>query len=101
MPTGQANAFRQDLERWSGVLLAGSMALRARRAPVISGREEMVGALGEVTQNVNGQVWARIHGENWQVGADVPLQPGQRVRVVELTGLILKVKPEPAEAVTP
>lgn len=93
--------FGIALSAAAGVMLAGSMALRARRAPVVSGREEMVGALGEVTQSVNGQVWARIHGENWQVGADVPLQPGQRVRVLELSGLIVKVRPEPAEAVTP
>jgi membrane-bound serine protease (ClpP class) len=65
--------FGIALSAAAGVLLAGSMALRARRAPVVSGREQMVGVLGEVTQNVNGQVWARIHGENWQVSADVPL----------------------------
>lgn len=80
----------------AAVLLAGSMALRARRAPVLSGREDMVGALGEVTQIAPGQVWARIHGENWQVRADGPLQLGQRVRVVELNGLVVTVKPEPA-----
>jgi membrane-bound serine protease (ClpP class) len=88
--------FGIALSAAAGVLLAGSMALRARRTPVVSGREQMVGALGEVTHDVNGQVWARIHGENWQVCADEPLQLGQRVRVVELNGLVATVKPEPA-----
>jgi membrane-bound serine protease (ClpP class) len=93
--------FGVALAAAAGVMLAGSMALRARRAPVVSGREEMIGALGEVTLAADGQAWARIHGENWQVGADGPLQPGQRVRVLGLTGLILKVKPEPAGTDSP
>jgi membrane-bound serine protease (ClpP class) len=93
--------FGVALTAAAGVMLAGSMALRARRSPVVSGREEMIGALGEVTLAGDGQAWARIHGENWQVGADGPLQAGERVRVVGLTGLMLKVKPEPGGTDSP
>lgn len=69
------------------------VALRARRRPVVSGREEMLGATGEVMDDTGGGVYARIHGEMWQVRADVPLRRGQRVRVVRMDGLVLAVEP--------
>jgi membrane-bound serine protease (ClpP class) len=69
------------------------VALRARQRPVVSGREEMLGATGEVMDDTGGGVYARIHGEMWQVRADVPLRRGQRVRVVSMDGLVLAVEP--------
>ena len=70
-----------------------SFALRARRQPVVSGREEMIGASGEVTAEASGEVFARIHGEMWKVHAGVPLARGQTVRVVGIDGLVLAVEP--------
>ena len=87
--------FGLALSAAAGVLLGGGMALRARRAPVVSGREELVGALGQVTLLVNGQAWAQVHGERWKVQADAPLSPGQPVRVTGMTGLVLQVQPQP------
>lgn len=78
----------------AAVLLGGGMALRARRAPVVSGGENMVGARGEVLQIQDGEVWAEVRGERWKVHADAPLQPGQVVRVVGLSGLLLQVQPD-------
>jgi membrane-bound serine protease (ClpP class) len=86
--------FGLALTAAAAVLLGGGMALRARRAPVVSGAEQMIGARGEVTQVADGQAWALIHGEHWQVRAKTPLQPGQRVRVVGLTDLVLQVQAE-------
>lgn len=86
--------FGLALTAAAAVLLGGGMALRARRAPVVSGAEQMIGARGEVTQVGDDQAWARIHGEHWQVRAKTPLQTGQRVRVVGMTDLILQVQPE-------
>ncbi len=80
----------------AAVLLGGGMALRARRAPVVSGAEDMVGALGEVVQVQDGRTWAEVRGERWQVRSDTALRPGQRVRVEALHGLLLQVRPEVA-----
>jgi len=77
----------------ASVLLGGGMALRARRAPVVSGGEDMVGALGDVLLVQGEEVWAEVRGERWQVHSDAPLRPGQRVRVVGMRGLLLQVKP--------
>lgn len=87
--------FGLALSAAGGVLLGCGMALRARRAPVVSGREELVGAQGEVTRVVNGQAWAQVHGERWKVQAEAPLSPGQLVRVTGMTGLVLQVQPQP------
>lgn len=76
------------------VFLSGGMALRARRAPVVSGKEELVGASGQVLETTPSETWALVHGERWAVRCDTAaLQPGQRVRVKAIQGLTLMVTP--------
>jgi membrane-bound serine protease (ClpP class) len=70
-----------------------NFALRARQRPVVSGREQMLGATGEVVANTDGDVFARIHGEVWKVRANAPLGRDQMVRVVGIDGLVLTVEP--------
>ncbi len=65
--------------------------LRAHRRPVVSGREELVGALGEVLEDFEREGWARVHSETWRVRAATPLKAGQRVRVAAIDGLTLDV----------
>lgn len=69
------------------------MALKARRAPVVSGREELIGAVGEVLEDTPGEGMARIHGELWSVRSGHPLVHGQKVRVTGIDGLVLQVNP--------
>jgi membrane-bound serine protease (ClpP class) len=74
--------------------LSTRMALRARRRPVVSGPEEMIGARGRVLAVAENGAWAEIHGERWQVMSPDRLTPGLRVRVVKLRGLRLEVRAE-------
>ncbi|HRE70222.1 MAG: nodulation protein NfeD [Candidatus Accumulibacter sp.] len=74
------------------ILLGGSMALRARRAPVVSGREEMIGASGEIASVDGDEVWVQVHGERWRVRASGPLRAGQHVRISAIDGLTLEVQ---------
>jgi membrane-bound serine protease (ClpP class) len=76
------------------VLLVGGLAARARTRPVVTGREELVGAGGEVLQVGEGEAWVRVHGETWRVRSRGPLAPGSRVRVTGVDGLVLEVTPE-------
>jgi membrane-bound serine protease (ClpP class) len=76
------------------VLLVGGLAARARTRPVVTGREELVGAGGEVLQVGEGEAWVRVHGETWRVRSRGPLAPGGRVRVTGVDGLVLEVTPE-------
>ncbi len=77
----------------AAVLLGGGMALRARRAPVVSGRESLVGATG-VIESVDGPAgWAMVQGERWRVRASPSLRAGQSVRITAVDGLTLDVEP--------
>jgi membrane-bound serine protease (ClpP class) len=79
------------------LLIVLGVALRARKQPVVSGREEMLGATGEVVNETSGDEFARIHGELWKVRAGVPLARGSTVRVVGIDGLVLAVELAPKE----
>jgi membrane-bound serine protease (ClpP class) len=74
------------------------MALKSRRRPVVSGREELIGAHGEVIEHSDGIWWARVHSENWEVRSHAHLHRGQRVRVTSIDGLVLHVVPVGGEA---
>jgi membrane-bound serine protease (ClpP class) len=69
----------------------GGLALKARRRPVVSGRETLIGAAGEVLQDFSGEGWARVQGETWRVKSASPLKAGERVSVTAVDGLILQV----------
>jgi len=74
----------------------GGMALRARRRPVLTGGEELPGMQGEVLEDIEGEGWARVHGELWRVRSRQPLARGARVRVTARHGLILEVEATPS-----
>jgi membrane-bound serine protease (ClpP class) len=81
---------------------AAAKAVQARRAPVITGWEELVGAAGEVRVPLDpvGQVF--VNGALWRAslndeGADA-VERGARVRVESVDGLTLRVSPLPEEA---
>jgi membrane-bound serine protease (ClpP class) len=77
------------------IFFAVGMALKARSRPVVSGREELIGGIGEVLEDFDGKDGrALVHGENWRIASKQPLSQGQRVRVVRMNGLILEVEPE-------
>lgn len=77
----------------AGLLLAiGGFAVRARNRRVVSGREDLIGTIGTVTSTDAGGTYAHLHGESWRVDSPTPLAPGDRVRVVAIDGLVLRVE---------
>jgi membrane-bound serine protease (ClpP class) len=70
------------------------MAIKARARPVVTGAEEMIGAVGEILDDLEGEGWARVHSEQWRVRSSAPLKRGSRVRVRARHGLVLDVEPE-------
>lgn len=91
------------------VLGVSQLALRARRRPVVTGSEGLIGSVGVVLEgglvaasdaaadpgaaNSSLAGWARINGERWQVSSAVPLAAGDAVRVTARQGLTLTVEP--------
>jgi len=80
------------------IFLVVGMALRARNRPVVSGHEELIGATGEVLDDFDGtKGWARVHGETWRINSKQPFNRGQKIRVMQVRGLILDVEAEDAK----
>jgi membrane-bound serine protease (ClpP class) len=67
-------------------------AIKARERPVVSGQEEMLHATGEVLDDFQGKGRIRIHSEVWLAESATPLRRGDRVKVVAVNGLVLKVQ---------
>jgi len=74
----------------AGLLVVVRLALAARKRPVVSGREQLIGSIGVVLAD-GGEPYARIEGERWKVRSAGALQPGERVRVTRIDGLVLDV----------
>lgn len=74
-------------------IVVSGAALRARRRPVVTGREALVGSEGVTLEDIPAEGWARVHSEQWRVRSAVPLVQGQPIRVTALDGLVLTVTP--------
>lgn len=75
------------------LMASASFAIRAHKRPVVSGQQQMLGSEGVAAVDFQGTGWIRIHGERWRAQCAVPVRAGQRVRVTELNGLLLRVEP--------
>jgi len=67
------------------------MALKARRKPVVSGLEELIGAKATVLADFDVQGPVLIHSETWQAISHCRLSKGQKVVVTGIDGLTLQV----------
>ena len=77
-------------------VILGAMyyAVKIHRRKPVSGQEEMSGAFGVASEDFGGEREGRvfIEGEYWNAVADGQIQKGDKVAVVEVKGLLLKVK---------
>jgi membrane-bound serine protease (ClpP class) len=69
------------------------LAARARKRPVVTGIEELVGQTAVALADFQGHGQVRIRGEIWQAESTAPVRGGQPVRVQALDGLVLTVAP--------
>lgn len=70
-------------------------AMQARRRPVRTGAEEMLGSTGEVVSWTGDEGCVQVFGEMWSARSGHGLAKGQKVRVVNRIGLTLIVEPVP------
>jgi len=75
------------------VLGLGYLVISERRRPATTGREGLIGEIGEVREAIGpgatGRV--RVHGELWRAVSDTALAPGTQVRVSAVSGLEIVV----------
>ena len=77
---------------------AYAAAIKAMRRPVLTGKEHMLGATGEVVARDGARLTVEIDGELWAAESPrVELRVGDAVRVVSLEGLQLRVAAISAE----
>ena len=76
------------------MFLVVGMAVRQRRRPVLTGREQMIGAVAEALEDFEREGWARVHGESWRVRSNAPVRRGERLQVTAIDGLTLTVEVE-------
>lgn len=74
-------------------LIVVGVSVRAMRKKVVSGCEALIGCQGQVLQYRNNKGLVKIQGERWKVYSVTHLEKGQKVRVKDLSGLVLIVEP--------
>jgi membrane-bound serine protease (ClpP class) len=77
-----------------------ALALRSRGRPVVTGSEELIGAVGTALSGFPGEGSVHLHGEVWSARSEVAIAPGSAVHVVAREGLNLIVSPAPAATST-
>ncbi len=70
---------------------AFSLALRAWRAKVTTGKEGMIGETGIARSKIDPEGRVLVHGELWSAWSEEKIAKGERVKVVEMDGLRIKV----------
>ncbi len=69
------------------------MALKARQRPIVSGAEELLGKEATVLDDFDHKGLVFIHGENWCALSETALHKDQQVKIVDVSGITLKVTP--------
>jgi membrane-bound serine protease (ClpP class) len=72
-------------------------AVKARRRPVVSGSQEIIGSSGVALADIEREGWAQVRGETWRVVSAAPVARGERLRVTGIDGLTLRVEPAPRD----
>ena len=80
----------------AGIVMFGTvwMAARARRKPVATGAEQLVGAGAEAAEGFTGRGRVRVFGEEWAAVSELPVAAGQQVTIERVEGLTLHVRPK-------
>lgn len=81
-----------------GVVEVAYWHRRMRRERVVTGAEDLIGAIGEVTESLAPRGRVRLQGELWEARSHGEVRRGAPVRVVAVDGLVLEVEPMSRDA---
>lgn len=76
-----------------GLMAIIGIAVKARKRPVVAGREQLVGAAGTALSDFEQRGSVFVHSERWSAITRVPLREGQAIVVTAIDGLTLEVAP--------
>ncbi len=73
-------------------IFAMTMAIRARLKKPTTGLEGLIGETGVVASPLAPEGKVSVHGEFWNATSDHPVETGEKVEIIEVQNLRLKVK---------
>lgn len=68
------------------------LVVQAQRRRAMTGAEGLVGLLGEALSDVSPEGWVLVQGERWRAQAADRIAAGEKIEVVSMEGLILRVR---------
>ncbi len=68
-----------------------SYAAKAQFLKVKTGREGLIGEIGSARTDISPTGKVFVHGELWDAVSDVSIPAGERVRVIALDGMVMRV----------
>jgi membrane-bound serine protease (ClpP class) len=68
------------------------LVVQAQRRRPQTGAEALVGLRGEADTDIDPEGWVIVQGERWQARAEEKVPRGERVEVVSMEGLRLRVR---------
>ncbi len=74
-------------------IFALGMLLKSRHRPLVSGREELLGSIGEAMEDFAETGRVRVHSETWNAQTNHAVHKKDKVRIIGLDGLLLTVTP--------
>lgn len=73
------------------------LVVKSQRKRSITGVEGMIGEIGETNGIIDGKGKVHIHGELWDAKADEQIGDKEKVRVLAVQGMILKIQKDKGE----
>ena len=73
-------------------VVVASLAFRAYRTKPKGGSEGLLGEIGLVKERIDPEGLVFVHGEYWRAESKERIEPGEKVEVEGIDGLVLKVK---------
>jgi membrane-bound serine protease (ClpP class) len=74
-------------------VFALAMTLRTRRKKPTTGRRGLVGEAGTARTAIDPKGKVFVAGAHWKAESDEPIAEGDEIVVVDVKGLVLKVRP--------
>jgi membrane-bound serine protease (ClpP class) len=73
-------------------VVVASLAFRAHRRKPVSGLDGLLGEEGYVREKIDPEGLVFVHGEYWRARSREQIEAGERIAVVGIDGLVLRVK---------
>ncbi len=70
------------------------LVVQAQRRRARTGEEGLVGSRGRTETALAPEGWVTVQGERWRASAEQAIGPGERILVVSMDGLVLRVQKE-------